>query len=719
MQCDPTVFNYDNVGGELWDSLPAKVARVEMKLARSKDVCERCNNMYAAHVARMQEACRVTNTSEGKDDYQPNEDEDEDRDNSDGDAPDVVEPTQTQSMPTHLRKNKLMSGARRRVDMPSRAPLRPHVDTLPLHPQRFQILRRNRFQEFDEYEGCPPLEDLHLFQRPGGLEGYPIDWDAQPTIRSNWELFRDHGYRLENEFALMFNQQEPLYVTEHLLPPPSSRQVPCEEDDEDDEGDDEEKEDDDEEEQKLPKNLVVLGMEEMLEQAGQEGSEASMNMFVKGITEDGNCIRMDPQRDEYNLSMEDYLLSMDIDSIIWITRMLRILSDLNVHVLPYQGQKPPISKNNHAYVEILMPPSNMDEKPRTEWYTVKRSLSVIPHTHFAKFSQGATTFNIYVMFPRMMHKNPLTNWTATNIPFEVQSRWLVDVVYPAIIAGENPSTMAYKDYTIEQWRWKASNNRRFGNAKTVPVKGANLPDILLAMRNICSSSDELARFGSHFFVLDARGTKESTTIIVREPANIDPDETSNFTVQEGQDLWVELCKKFTCLDWDYMMDRNNGGQLLVDLGMAFHPCAEDKTPLVCLWKLDEVKESYEIAGMTGGKNHYLNTFVNYGGKQAEMGSVRQRIVQLCHRLTYGLHYQPVRRGKGGDIDFCSDVDAYDANATFRKCCDDFTKMLLGGRKKNLGAREEVRGSGAAIKQVLKAAPELVCFVASLWFETKQ
>jgi hypothetical protein len=71
----------------------------------------------------MQEACRVTNTSEGKDDYQPNEDEDEDRDNSDGDAPDVVEPTQTQSMPTHLRKNKLMSGARRRVDMPSRAPL--------------------------------------------------------------------------------------------------------------------------------------------------------------------------------------------------------------------------------------------------------------------------------------------------------------------------------------------------------------------------------------------------------------------------------------------------------------------------------------------------------------------------------------------------------------------------------------------------------------------
>jgi hypothetical protein len=71
------------------------------------------------------------------------------------------------------------------------------------------------------------LEDMMELQRPGGLEAYPNSWDVAPTIRSPWELFKNYGFTLEPEFALMFNRQEPLMAKEHLLPvgesnPPSS-----------------------------------------------------------------------------------------------------------------------------------------------------------------------------------------------------------------------------------------------------------------------------------------------------------------------------------------------------------------------------------------------------------------------------------------------------------------------------------------------------------------
>ena len=206
--------------------------------------------------------------------------------------------------------------------------------------------------------------------------------------------------------------------------------------------------------------------------------------------------------------------------------------------------------------------------------------------------------------------------------------------------------------------------------------------------------------------------KDSTNIVVRNPLNEDPDATHD--VKQGQSLYDELCKKYSALDWTYMMDRDNGGQLLMDLGMGFHPCDKDKTPLVCLWKLDSVQESYDVAGMNKGTTHYANTFINYGGKQAEMASNRSRIVHLPFRSTYSLSYQPVRRGKGGDISFCDDIDAYDVNATFRRSCDDFIQMMLGARSKNLGARDEIRGSGVAIKEVLERAPELVGSTHYCW-----
>ena len=145
----------------------------------------------------------------------------------------------------------------------------------------------------------------------------------------------------------------------------------------------------------------------------------------------------------------------------------------------------------------------------------------------------------------------------------------------------------------------------------------------------------------------------------------------------------------------------------MDLGLGFHPVGEDDKQLVCLWDLKKLEDSYAAAGMCKGTVHHTNTMGDYGGRQAEMGQVRASLMQICFRSTYGLHYELVRWVWGGEISFCDDADVYNTNTTFMKSCGDYIKMLNGGRTKSYGARDEIRGSGMAICQVLKELPAIV------------
>jgi len=86
---------------------------------------------------------------------------------------------------------------------------------------------------------------------------------------------------------------------------------------------------------------------------------------------------------------------------------------------------------------------------------------------------------------------------------------------------------------------------------------------------------------------------------------------------------------------------------------------------------------------------------------------RQAIVQLCFRSTYSLNYQPFRRSQAGEISLCEDIDAYEVNSTYRTSLDNHLMMMDGSLAKSFGAREEVRGSGTSIRQVIKNAAELV------------
>jgi len=590
--------------------LKQSFAHIEAAIAKKRDKCSDCIEAYKTKEKERKKKDRAQSNSDPTTDQQQ-------------DTPiDVVS-----KLPKHLRSLAEMRGARNRHTIKARMPARlPNAINLPL--QCFQFLKRNRCLDYDDYYNGPVLDDLHDLERAGGLEGFPLDFDYQPTIHSAWERFKDYGYRLEPEFALTWNQQKPLYVKAHTLQPaPRSIHNNLAEPDGND--------------------SIVMGMSEMLEDAGDPGSIASMQMFVAGRTEAGDLIVVDPLRDAVPIQPESLHLSADIDSFIWITDYIWTNSEVKVHMLPYSGKQPPIYKTNHACVELLNPQSLDDQVKggRQEWFSTRHSLSTIPHTHFASLPIGNVTINISVFFPRMKHKDPLTGKRATLIPWEVQTVWLTQVVYPALIGSEGPSAMPYKDYTLDQWRWKTQ-----GDVKMVPISERNLLHMQHRMSDIIQQDDseDLHRFSSFFFVMDGRAMKESTMV----------------EVVTGQDPFTKLRKNYPQLGWDYMMQRENG-QLLLDVGMAYNMDTEDGA-LVALWDLPKLSYSYAASGMKAPTMHHTNTLAHYGGMQAEMTLERERITQICFRQSYGLYYQPVRSGRGGDIKFCDDTDAYQISSDYRK-----------------------------------------------------
>jgi hypothetical protein len=72
----------------------------------------------------------------------------------------------------------------------------------------------------------------------------------------------------------------------------------------------------------------VLSMSDMLQEAGIIGSETSMKMFVKGLTPDDDYIHVDPQLDHTSLSSDEVIHSIDIDSIVWVTHLLKVKTQI-------------------------------------------------------------------------------------------------------------------------------------------------------------------------------------------------------------------------------------------------------------------------------------------------------------------------------------------------------------------------------------------------------
>ena len=303
-----------------------------------------------------------------------------------------------------------------RYPRPLSAPDMPPLDSL-------RGLRIPWDNGYDEYETGPTLETLDPIPDTIALLAEPDLIYLAGQVRINpWVTFRDFGYRLEPDFAQAFYNIPPIMVKEHLMP--AGLLAPG---------------DDSIATQKLRTgndaevtDLVLMGAQEMIDKADEEGSSS---IFLMGKTQEGQFVKLDLQRDA--IIPTRIVATVDVDSVVWLTRHPRFKHAINIFTKPVIRNKPPIYKHNHIYVDLLVPQSADDRQAlgsRTEWYSRRFKLSQIPHIQLGKMGDGAGSVNLLMAFPRMTHQHPYLSRWVSMVPGDVQNLLWDRVRIPAMQA---------------------------------------------------------------------------------------------------------------------------------------------------------------------------------------------------------------------------------------------------------------------------------------------
>jgi hypothetical protein len=583
---------------------------------------------------------------------------------------------------------------------------------------RARILKDN--MRFDDYLNGPSLESVQI-PRPRGLQN-------MTPVLGMWQLFRDWGFRLRPSSLHQFYLAAPSpdVFLSHIFAVPSPEvlenriksRVVMEFDSfqafsggVDDIG----------KHGPVPRSILetprtlTWGLNDMVDfhNTGPLNSDESCAAYVQGrwydMEGEPKLITLDLERDAMKVPPDHVTISVDIDSVIWLTYRLSFKTSVNLHVLPYYGKKPPIHINNHVYINVLWPRSEEDiaSGSRQEWFENRVPVSHIPHTHFACIGQGYGAVNIYIFFPRMMHRKELVPFWDVQIPKLVQCWWLRHVVYPAlkiVMRGRN-SIAPYVNFTLDEMLTKSGARP----GKVLPLNHADLSHLQKEMHRIVNGPDvtgNFAQFGSYFFLLDIKGIKLLTT-------------TDDL---DAYDPFQNLKAEFPALDWTYMINRTNG-ELMLDVGVSFHPpfdpCEltdgqqatdpEAQGPwepggpwgtLTGIWRREKLEMSYDTAGFNKGKSHSTCTFSDYGGVQAEMPRARAEQVHINFRQSYNLAYEVIRGTKSRERALFDPRDAYMLSETFRSSTQDLTNGFFSSVKKSYGVRDEFRVSGSTVLTLL-------------------
>jgi hypothetical protein len=137
-------------------------------------------------------------------------------------------------------------------------------------------------------------------------------------------------------------------------------------------------------------DIELLGAEEMLDHiTTEEGEDMDSNMllsyFVHGRTQVGDYVCVDLEQDGINPMDLNIHLSVDIDSFVWVSDLIKVAAPVGLMVTPSLRNNPGIKKHNHVYVEILEPLMDLEAvQPMQPWMEWQVLLSNIPHTLFTK-----------------------------------------------------------------------------------------------------------------------------------------------------------------------------------------------------------------------------------------------------------------------------------------------------------------------------------------------
>ena len=587
----------------------------------------------------------------------------------------------------------LPRGQNTRALSPCTLKTRPHLpDPLPLTTEENTSAQEPMdgltFIDFDDY-GSSPFRRQYT---PAPLNTWTFDSSgllALPNWASTW---KDQGYRLPPGFDRVSLKKDPIDYVSRLLPieedntewpPPTISETHSSSDDMSmDEFPD------------SKRKPISMGASLMLDEAGRAPkTKESYNVFVRGKTRADDFIKFNFQEDHLPLPREQITISVDIDSILWVTRGTKIScrGAINLHLKPHFAAKPPFSSNPSIYITLLQPPEIEAElnDPRIR-PTARFPLSSIPHMPFGYFGEATQQFNLYVFFPRMVHKNPNNNRAITIMPQELQELWLSEAVFKSLAASmdQYPGTSEYLPKSIEQLRWKSGGHAR---QPTLPISPPTLASLLANIRLEISenNADLLSCFGSFFFVLDARGIKMLT---------------KQHTPEEN--AFQSLQMLVPSLDWDHMLERENG-ELYLDLGVSFHP-TNTPEPMVGLWKLSNLRSSYALMGHSkkNHKEYHHNTMQDYGGIKAETSDSTRHNTYISKRISYNLHFEAVRQP--GEQAYISTLDdMIRCNQKYLDGCQRWVKVLEAAEKNSYGVRDELRASAHVVNSLLPMVRERV------------
>ncbi|KAF8801054.1 hypothetical protein BYT27DRAFT_7262376 [Phlegmacium glaucopus] len=154
---------------------------------------------------------------------------------------------------------------------------------------------------------------------------------------------------------------------------------------------------------------IPMGASLMLDEVGRATkTKESYNFLVCGKTMADDFIKLDLERDHVPLTREQIAISISIDSILCVTRgtVLSCKGAINLHLKLHFNARPPFSANPSIYITLLQPPDDEDELKHPQSRLKSQfPLSSIPHMPFGHFGEATQQFNLYVFFPRMVHKN--------------------------------------------------------------------------------------------------------------------------------------------------------------------------------------------------------------------------------------------------------------------------------------------------------------------------
>jgi hypothetical protein len=431
---------------------------------------------------------------------------------------------------------------------------------------------------------------------------------------------------------------------------------------------------------------INMSAAEMLKEAGTMlKTKESYNVFVRGKTRGDEFIKLDIEKDHLPLAQEEIDISVDIDSVIWVTRgqAFSCRGAINLHLKPHYSSLLPFSANPSVYITLMEPPHDEGELKHPQSRSRTRfPLSSIPHMPFGYFGEATQQFNLYVFFPRMVHKNNNNNRAITIMPQELRELWLSEAVFKALADCMDcyAGTSEYLPHSTDQLKWKAGG---LGRQPTIPVSPSAISSLLAKIRSLLKNNEDLlSRFGSFFFVLDARGIKMLTKQHISE-----------------KNAFQTLQTLVPSLDWVHMMDRKNG-ELYLDLGVSFHPINTSE-PMVGLWRLSSLRSSYSLMGHSkkNFKEFHHNTMQDYGGMKAQTSDKIREHTHISKRISYNLHFEAVRHP--GQQDYISTLgDAIRCNQKYVEGCQRWVKVLEEGEKHSYGVRDELRASAHVVNELL-------------------